>query len=96
VLDAAEVVAPDAEGAVEAVFGELPAGLGRADVMSQSIDAMQAMLIRYRMAGYPPDVLVNVPRDACRSLDYHRAAEMIELGRTLTADALDRAGLLVP
>jgi NTE family protein len=103
--DAAEVVAPDgphgallvpdaAEELVEAAFGELPAGLGRADVMSQSIDAMQALLIRYRMAGYPPDVLVEVPRDACRSLDYHRAGEMIELGRTLAADALDRAELL--
>lgn len=92
---AAPEVAPDGEDdLVEAVFGELPPGLGRADVMSQSIDAMQALLIRYRMAGYPPDVLVSVPRDACRSLDYHRAGEMVELGRTLTAEALDRAGLL--
>ncbi|HYI61656.1 MAG TPA: patatin-like phospholipase family protein [Acidimicrobiales bacterium] len=104
VADAAEVVAPDgtaagpvppvAEALVDAVFEELPAGLGRADVMSHSIDAMQSLLIRYRMAGYPPDVLVTVPRDACRSLDYHRAAEMIELGRTLTIEALDRAEVL--
>jgi NTE family protein len=30
-----------------------------------------------------------IPMDACRTLDYHRAALMVELGRTLTADALD-------
>jgi NTE family protein len=72
-------------------FEELPAGLGRFDVMNLSIEAMQSVLARYRFAGNPPDVLVQVPKDACRSLDFHRASEMIELGRTLTAEALDRA-----
>jgi NTE family protein len=38
-------------------------------------------------------VLVDVPRDACRSLDFHRAGEMIALGRALTDEALDRAGV---
>jgi NTE family protein len=77
-------------------FGPLPAGLSKFDVMSQSLDAMQSVLTRYRLAGYPPDVLVAVPKDACRSLDFHRAAEMIELGRELTTQALDRAGLVGP
>lgn len=61
--------------------------------MSQSLDAMQSVLTRYRLAGYPPDVLVSVPKHAARSLEFHRAAELIELGRTLTAEALDRSGL---
>jgi NTE family protein len=74
-------------------FGVLPAGLGKFDVMNLALEAMQSVLTRYRFAGYPPDVLISVPKDACRSLDFHRAAEVIELGRTLTAEALDRAGL---
>lgn len=74
-------------------FGELPAGLGKWDVMNQSLEAMQSVLIRYRLAGFPPDVLVAVPRDACRTLDFHRADEMIELGRRLTEEALDAADL---
>lgn len=74
------------------VFGELPAGLGKFDVMNLAIDAMQDVLTRYRLAGNPPDLLVDVPKDACRSLDFHRAAELIELGRGLTTQALDRAG----
>lgn len=56
------------------------------------MDAMQGLISRYRMAGLPPDVLVTVPVGAARSLEFHRAAEMIELGRTLTAAALDAAG----
>jgi NTE family protein len=86
-LEADEPAAPPA-----GPFEALPAGLSKLDVMNQSLDAMQSVLARYRLAGYPPDVLVTVPKDACRSLDFHKAAEMIQLGRVLTVDALDRAG----
>jgi len=60
-------------------------------VMTRTIEIAQAALARHQMAAYPPDVLIEVPRTACRSLDFHRAAEMIELGRKLAARALDRA-----
>ncbi|GAA1158947.1 patatin-like phospholipase family protein [Nocardioides aquiterrae] len=62
------------------------------DVIGMSMDAMQGLISRFRMAGLPPDVLVTVPVSAARSLEFHRAAEMIELGRRLTAEALDAAG----
>lgn len=62
------------------------------DVVGLSMDAMQGLIARYRMAGLPPDVLVTVPASAARSLEFHRAAEMIDLGRRLTAEALDAAG----
>jgi len=59
-------------------------------VMMRTIDIAQAALARHQMAAYPPDVLVEVPRTACRSLDFHRGAELIELGRELAAKALAR------
>lgn len=62
------------------------------DVIGLSMDAMQGLIARYRMAGLPPDVLVTVPASAARSLEFHRAGEMIDLGRRLTAEALDAAG----
>jgi NTE family protein len=74
-------------------LGEIPAGLRKLDVMNLSIEAMQDVLTRYRLAGNPPEVLVAVPKDACRSLDFHRAAELIELGRTLTTEALADAAV---
>ncbi len=58
------------------------------DVMFTSLEVMQDALGRHRLADYPPDVLISVRRDACRSLDFHRAGEMIELGRRLAEDAL--------
>ena len=64
--------------------------LGGFAVMTRTIDIAQAALARHQMAAYPPDVLIEVPRTACRSLDFHRAAEVIELGQQLAARALDR------
>lgn len=69
-----------------------PTGLGRFDVMNLSIEAMQAVLTRYRFAGHPPDLVVSIPKDACRSLEFHRAAELVDLGRTLTIAALRKQG----
>jgi NTE family protein len=86
----------DASQASDELLETLPAGLSRFDVMNQSLEAMQSVLTRYRLAGDPPDVLVTIPKDACRTLDFHRAADMIALGRDLTTDALDRAVLTPP
>ncbi len=63
--------------------------LGSFEVMNRTIDIAQAALARHTLAAYPPDLLIEVPRSACRSLEFHRAAEVIEIGRTLAAKALD-------
>lgn len=69
-----------------------PKDLSSSEVFNRSFDTMAALITRYRMASNPPDVLVSVPSDACRTMDFHRAAEMIALGRELTEKALDDAG----
>jgi NTE family protein len=63
--------------------------LGSFEVMNRTIDIAQAALARHTLAAYPPDVLVEVPRSACRSLKFYRAAEVIDVGRELAADVLD-------
>jgi NTE family protein len=68
------------------------ADLRIADVISFSLDAMQDLIARYRMAGLPPDVHIMVPVNASRVMDFHRAAEMVALGRELATKALDDAG----
>ena len=70
----------------------LQSDLRALDIVSQSFDAMQSLITRYRLAALPPDVLVTVPLSAARTLDFHRAAELIDLGRSLTSAALDEAG----
>jgi NTE family protein len=67
--------------------------LGSFEVMNRTIDIAQAALARHTLAAYPPDLLIEVPRSACRSLEFHRAAEVIEVGRVLAAEALDTVDL---
>lgn len=78
-----------AAAVAEARLEALPGGLSKIEVMQQSLEAMQAIISRYRLAGFPPDVLITVPRDAARTLDFHRASTMIALGRERTIAALD-------
>ncbi|NMT63741.1 patatin-like phospholipase family protein [Marinobacter orientalis] len=65
-------------------------GIGKFDVMNLTVETMQSALVQYKIAGYPPDLLVNIPKNAGRSYDYHRAPELIQLGRERMAAALDR------
>jgi NTE family protein len=66
-----------------------PPGLSITDVTWMSLDAMGSLITRYRLAALPPDVLVTIPGDSAKVLDFHRATEIIELGRRLTEAALD-------
>lgn len=63
--------------------------LGGFEVMNRTIDIAQSALMRHTLAAYPPDLLIEVPRTACRSLEFYRAAEVIEIGQELAAMALD-------
>jgi NTE family protein len=85
-----------ADDVPETVFDALPSGLRLVDVMGLSMEAVRSAAIRHTLADHAPDVLVTIPRSCCRTLDFHRAEEMIELGRRLAADALDRAGHVSP
>lgn len=73
------------------LMSELPPSLGLRDVMQLSLESLQSVVTRYRLASYPPDVLISIPRNACRALDFHRGAEMIELGRDVAEKALAEA-----
>lgn len=63
--------------------------LGSFEVMNRTIDIAQSALARHTLAAYPPDLLIEVPRSVCRSLDFHRAVEVIGVGRELAATAID-------
>lgn len=59
------------------------------DVVMNSLEVMQSSLSQYKVAGYPPDLLISIPADVCRFHDFHRAKEVIEAGRKATRKALD-------
>lgn len=69
------------------------AEFGRLDIMNLAYETMQATLTSYKLAGYPPDVLVEIPKSSARTFEFHRAAELIDLGCERTEAALKEAGL---
>ena len=77
--------------ATETVLEALPARLRLLDVVELSLEAVRAGAVRHSLAAHPPDVLITVPRSACRTLDFHKAGELVALGRRLAVEALDRA-----
>ena len=74
-------------------FGELPSGLRTSDVVSLSLETVQEVLTRHRLATCSPDVLIEVPVDSCGPHELHRVNEMIEVGRAAAVQALDRSSL---
>ncbi|MEH6565426.1 MAG: patatin-like phospholipase family protein [Halopseudomonas sp.] len=60
------------------------------ELVNLSFEAMQSSLAQYKIAGYPPDVVINVPRRLCRFFEFYRAPELIELGRMVASDTLDQ------
>lgn len=65
-------------------------GDGALDTIARSVEAMQDRIARYQIAAYRPDLVIEVPVDACGVLDFHRARELIALGERLAREALAR------
>lgn len=63
------------------------------DLLTQSIDVMQGAIARLKLAAYAPDIVIDIPRDACSFFEFHRASEMEELGYKNTIAALENAKL---
>jgi NTE family protein len=64
--------------------------LGMLDIADQSFDAMQGAIARHKLAAYPPDVIVELPRNLCGTLEFDRADEMIEIGYRRTAEIVGK------
>ncbi|MCP5156170.1 MAG: patatin-like phospholipase family protein [Ectothiorhodospiraceae bacterium] len=60
------------------------------DIAHQAFDAMQGTIARLKLAAYPPDVTVEIPRNACGLMEFDRAEEMIALGYERAARSLGR------
>jgi len=56
---------------------------GAYDIANQAFDAMQSTISRQKLAAYPPDITIEISRNACGTLEFDRADEMIALGYQL-------------
>jgi NTE family protein len=53
---------------------------GAYNIANQAFDAMQSTIARQKLAAYPPDIEIKIARNACQTLEFYRAKEMITLG----------------
>ena len=65
-----------------------PADTGLLETFARSLDVVQATVTRFKLAAQPPDLLISIPRNAAAFYEFHRAAELIELGRARMRAAL--------
>jgi len=50
------------------------------DIANQAFDAMQSTIARQKLAAYPADVTIEIARNACGTLEFDKASDMISLG----------------
>ena len=60
------------------------------EIANQAFDAMQGTIARQKLAAYPPDHIVEIPRNACGTFEFDRASEMIELGYHAAQKSLEK------
>jgi len=58
------------------------------DLLIKSVDVMQGAIARLKLAAYTPDMVIEIPRDACSFFEFDRAAELTELGYKQACKAL--------
>jgi NTE family protein len=58
------------------------------DVANQAFDAMQSTIARQKLAAYPADQYIEIARNACGTLEFDLADEMIELGYQKAGESL--------
>jgi NTE family protein len=50
------------------------------DIAQQTLDSMQSTIARSKLAAYPPDVIVPIPRECATIMEFDLADELIDLG----------------
>lgn len=69
---------------------------GAFELFARSLDTVQETITRLKLAAEPPDLLITIPRNAAAFYEFHRADELIELGRKRTREALKRWHIPAP
>ncbi len=74
----------------EEVKEEKPTSLSAFSLITRSFDLLQDRFWVILIEKYPVDVTVRISRKQAGTLEFHKAAELIEIGRQKAKEALDR------
>ena len=59
------------------------------DISNKAFDSMQSSIARQKLAAYPPDIILEIPRNACGMMEFTKIKEMIDLGYQTAESVLD-------
>ena len=66
-----------------------PESWGRLQTINMMFETMQESLTQYKLAGYPPDLLISMPKDISGFYEFWRAKELIDFGYEVALKAID-------
>ncbi len=72
----------------DSIAGGVNQDWGAYDIANQAFDAMQSTIARQKLAAYPADINIEIARNACGTLEFDRASEMIDLGYAKAQESL--------
>ncbi|MGL1863946.1 MAG: patatin-like phospholipase family protein [Pseudodesulfovibrio sp.] len=80
----------DFVGKVKSSIPQAKAGLKAYEVIGQSFDTMQGAIARQQIAAYPPDYVMEIPKNLCRTLEFDKAEPLIRYGYEKAARELPK------
>jgi NTE family protein len=60
------------------------------NLMTRSFDLLQDRFCELLVAQHPVDVMIQIARNQAGTMEFHRAAELVEIGRQKAIKALDQ------
>lgn len=57
-------------------------------ILNKSLDATQNQIIENTIKEHQPDLMIEIPRNACESYEFDKAYQMIEIGKRATQKSL--------
>src|SRR5699024_10994605 len=69
---------------------QAPVELGMFELFARSLDTVQETITRLKVAAQPRYLQIRIPRNACAFYEFHRAADLMELGYERSRETLAR------
>ena len=64
--------------------------LNMLNILMQSINIMQNKISKFKLASYSPDLVIEIPKYCCGLFDFHKANEMIKIGRLVAENEIKK------
>ena len=68
--------------------------IGYFELMNKTIALLTNKVVQMSIEQYKPDLLIKISHDSCRTYDFYKAKEMVEIGHYAAQKSLRENGIL--